>query len=74
MHKLIGVPRAFGRDCSYGVSSEVYSVKSVQTTILFFMLLRVCSPNINATIITKSSWNAAENGCECTLSSLQRPS
>ena len=27
-----------------------------------------------ATIIAKSSWNAAENGCECTMSSLQRPS
>ena len=26
------------------------------------------------TIIAKSSWNAAENGCECTLSSLQKPS
>ena len=27
-----------------------------------------------ATIIAKSSWNAAENGCGCTLSSLQRAS
>ena len=27
-----------------------------------------------AIIIAKSSWNAAANGCNCTLSSLQRPS
>ena len=29
--------------------------------------------DIAATIIDKSGWNAAENGCECTLSSLLKP-
>ena len=26
------------------------------------------------TVIARSNWNAAENGCKCTLSSLQMPS